>query len=283
MGSWFSAREKETQVKMKSICLLLVLVAAASAFTQCGKKGSGSRIINGVDAGHGEFPWQISLRYGRYGHICGGTLIGNQFVLCAAHCFGSSKNPASYRVRVGEWFLKKGDGTEQDFELEELHVHSKWNTGKQFSHDIALMKLKKPVDFSTPYAGPACLPPKGKDYRSHQNCMLSGWGLVKRYPQTLANQLQKITGKIWSASALLRQYWSLPDNVVGFGEPSQNWSACMGDSGGPLICPNDSGAYDVIGVVSFGPGTCSGRPGVFTEVSQYKDWLNDKSGGAIKV
>ena len=70
--------KKSSEVRMKSaLCLVLLLVATASAFEQCGKKGSGSRIINGVDAGHGEFPWQISLRFGRYGHICGGTLIGN--------------------------------------------------------------------------------------------------------------------------------------------------------------------------------------------------------------
>ena len=46
---------------------------------ECGKKGSASRIINGQDAGHGEFPWQISLRISPdidpIGHICGGTLL----------------------------------------------------------------------------------------------------------------------------------------------------------------------------------------------------------------
>ena len=57
--------------------------------------------------------------------------------------------------------------------------------------------------------------------------------------------------------------------MVGFGEPGM-WSACMGDSGGPLVCTNDKGTYDVIGVVSFGPGTCEGRPGVFTEVAAFR-------------
>merc|ERR1712137_1305159 len=227
----------------KTICVLLALVAAASAFQTCGKKGSGSRIINGVDAGHGEFPWQISLRFGRYGHICGGILIGNQYVLCAAHCFGQTKNPSSYTVRTGEWYLKRGDGTEKDHRVVEVHVHERYNKGKQFNNDIALMKLAAPVDFNGPYAGPACLPTEGKDYRGSQN-------------------------------------YSLPDHVVGFGEPGR-WSACMGDSGGPLVCNNGSGAFDVIGVVSFGPGTCSGKPGVFTEVSEYRDWLSAKSGGAI--
>ena len=42
--------------------------------------GAGSRIINGVDAGHGEFPWLVSLRWDYYQnddwvHNCGGALI----------------------------------------------------------------------------------------------------------------------------------------------------------------------------------------------------------------
>merc|ERR1711911_163703 len=116
MGSCFLNCETN-KLKMNSICLILVLVAAASAFETCGKKGSGSRIINGVDAGHGEFPWQISLRFRSYGHICGGTLLNNQYVLCAAHCFGQSKRPSDYKVRVGEWYLKNSDGTEVDHKV----------------------------------------------------------------------------------------------------------------------------------------------------------------------
>merc|ERR1712243_318210 len=264
---------KNFQVIMKTICVLLSLVAAASAFETCGQKGTGSRITGGVPAGHGEFPWQISLRFGRYGHICGGTLIGNQWVLCAAHCFGQTKNPSAYTVRIGEWKLKANDGTEKDHKVAELHVHNRYNMGKQFNNDIPLMKLAAPVDFNTPCAGPACLPATAQDYRGSQDCILSGWGLVKRWPQTLADQLQKVTGGIWGARELLRQYYSLPDHVVGFGEPGK-FSACMGDSGGPLVCRNNFGSFDVIGVVSFGPGTCSGKPGVFTEVSQYRDWLS---------
>jgi len=257
---------------------------------ECGKKGSalplsGSRITDVTEASYGEFPWQVSLRFGRYGHICGGTLIGNQYVLCAAYCFVQTDNANAYTVRVGEHSLTELDGAQNDFAVAEVHVHDRYNQFKTFNNDIALLKLRSPVDFSGPYAGPACLPTAGKDYRGSQNCIFSGWGLQSvrqgvRQSQTHSDRLQKVTGRIWGAPELLRQYGQHPDHVVGFGEPDR-WSACNGDSGGPLVCVNGSGAYDVVGVFSLGPETCSGKPGVFTEVSAYRDWLSAKSGGSI--
>ena len=44
-----------------------------------------TQIIGGVEAIPGEFPWIVSLRLGGQ-HICGGTLIANNWVLTAAHC-----------------------------------------------------------------------------------------------------------------------------------------------------------------------------------------------------
>ena len=49
------------------------------------------RIIGGRTALDGEFPWQVSIR--RYSsiksefvHICGGSIISDQWILKAAHC-----------------------------------------------------------------------------------------------------------------------------------------------------------------------------------------------------
>ena len=62
---------------MKFLIVIAVALATATAFETCGKKGVGSRIVNGLPAAHGEFPWQVSLRYKHFGqskmrHICGG-------------------------------------------------------------------------------------------------------------------------------------------------------------------------------------------------------------------
>ncbi|XP_035663338.1 acrosin-like [Branchiostoma floridae] len=93
------------------ICVMLAaaLLGEGQAFEQCGQKGSVSRrrrdgdnrIVNGQDAGHGEFPWQISLQYSPFflipkQHLCGGTLIAKNWVLSAAHCFMQSKTASNY-------------------------------------------------------------------------------------------------------------------------------------------------------------------------------------------
>ena len=48
--------------------------------------------------------------------------------------------------------------------------------------------------------------------------------------------------------------------------------ACQGDSGGPIqILDKETGAYSVIGIVSYG-FKCVGR-GAYTEVFAFKDWI----------
>jgi len=268
------------------ILVIFALFCVSSAFEECGQKGGGSRIIGGKDAAHGEFPWQISLRYNggrRFRHICGGTLINSEWVVSAAHCFNHNKDPKRFMIRVGDWHRLSEDGTESDLEVDSIYVHGGWNIPKRLYNDIALVKLAKKADLSGPYVGPACIPPKGKDYRDHKNCFLSGWGLIEPpLSDKLADNLQKAEGTIWGREAL-RKVWgsALPPNAIGFGVPKgpDYWSACMGDSGGPLVCPNGAGAYDLVGIVSFGPGFCRNQPGVFTEVAAYSDWIKFKTGG----
>lgn len=43
------------------------------------------KIVGGEDAGHGEFPWLVSITR-RGGHFCGGSVVTSKHVLTAGHC-----------------------------------------------------------------------------------------------------------------------------------------------------------------------------------------------------
>ncbi len=58
-----------------------------------------------------------------------------------------------------------------------------------------------------------------------------------------------------------------------FGKKTLKIDFIQGDSGGPLICDGDLQC----GVVSWGIGCAQEYPGVYAEVSNYIDWLNNNS------
>lgn len=55
-------------------------------FSVCGVAQLNNRIVGGVTASPGAWPWQVSLHI-QGSHFCGATLINNMWLLSAAHCF----------------------------------------------------------------------------------------------------------------------------------------------------------------------------------------------------
>ena len=73
--------------------------------TSCSHAAIGSRIVGGEEAPLGQYPWLALLGYKR-GHgegilwACGGALIGQEYVLTAAHCVTGL--PSGYKLYAQE-------------------------------------------------------------------------------------------------------------------------------------------------------------------------------------
>ncbi|KAK3739890.1 hypothetical protein QZH41_007733 [Actinostola sp. cb2023] len=110
----------------------------------CGIRPS-TRIVGGVDAAHGGWPWQAMLRYATSGsQFCGGALVHPEWVVTASHCV-DRLSAAQVHIRMGAHKRTSTVGTEQDFKVSKIIKHSSYQSPKSYSHDIALLKLERPA------------------------------------------------------------------------------------------------------------------------------------------
>merc|ERR1712121_133252 len=92
------------------------------------------------------------------------------------------------------------------------------------------------------------------------------------FPTTLSDSANPADGlPAWATPADPSSAPTAAAMTSSVSSPSVPAPAPANPASSPRSPPTDLG-HDVIGVVSFGPGTCSGKPGVFTEVSAYRSW-----------
>lgn len=242
------------------------------------------------------FPWQMSLSTGFYGylyqHRCGAALINRRWVITAAHCTYTLDSPDGLYVIGG--FLNIDDKESAQIKsVVELVNHPNFMP-QLYENDISLLKTDSPVIF-TPSLLPICLPSLSissqPDFASEyvgEVGLLSGWGR-KWHGGPLASQLKMVALPIldnaecmrWYNRSGSRQY--IPSSTflcAGYEEGEKD--ACSGDSGGPLVVTRSDGRRILWGLVSWGIGCASKRrPGVYTRVSQFSQWIQDTIGETL--
>ncbi|XP_076326318.1 serine protease hepsin-like [Tachypleus tridentatus] len=236
------------------------------------------RIVGGRSSSSGSWPWQVALyRDGKY--QCGAVLINDQWLVSAGHCF--------FRSQAGYWIARIGllrRGLEMSSPFEQIRKISRIiiypdYIDRGFMNDLVVLRMDKPVHFSD-YTRPICLPEAGDDVRKWkgQPCTVTGWGKLFEighiFPDTLQElQLPIIPTEDCRKRTLFLPLYRITDNMFCAAYENGGRDACLGDSGGPLMC-EESGRWTLVGVTSNGDGCGrAGRPGVYTKVSKYVQWI----------
>jgi len=290
------------------LCLTLALAQhkpSAEYWHRCGKPGKNPRknslrgpsadIVHGDKSGKCKWRWQVGLRDTQDGgntsrHFCGGTLIGSQWVLTAAHCVVSITdcNLHTLRVVAGDFNSKSDSDPHQVVKgVKQVFVHSNYNVYSEMDQDFALLELEEPMPIG-PCIGVACLPEATDDPSAStgERCNITGWGTRRFMGSKIPAKLQEAPVTVMSNEECQAKYENAShitaSMICATGLTDEGITdSCQGDSGGPMVCKEKRG-YVLRGVTSWGEGCADGKhPGVYSRVSYQLDWIKAVMDGTL--
>ncbi|VVC93640.1 unnamed protein product [Leptidea sinapis] len=223
------------------------------------------RVVGGAGAAAGAWPWQAAL-YRDGDFQCGATLIAAQ------------ATEAHWVARLGA--LRRGAWPRGPWErvarVRQVVLHPKY-APRGFRNDIALLRVD-PLPLHARLR-PACLPEPRVQPPAGLHCTVVGWGQLYEHERVFPDTLQEVELPVISTAECRRRTRLLPlyrvtEDMFCAGYERGGRDACLGDSGGPLMC-QESDRWYIYGVTSNGYGCArANRPGVYTKVSNYIDWID---------
>lgn len=168
------------------LCAVALVVTSALRLPVAPNNG---RIVGGQTAEPGQFIYQVALRtVSRQNHFCGGSIIGDRWILTAAHCVFDYA-PADIIAVVGAHNINAtlDKAPFVNHEVEHIFVRENF-TMENLGNDIALLHLKQTIeyndnvgsiDYGTEHVG------------AGEQGVATGWG--RTYVSTM-----KIVGKFWT-------------------------------------------------------------------------------------
>ncbi|XP_050508655.1 trypsin 5G1 isoform X3 [Diabrotica virgifera virgifera] len=250
------------------VCLLLFKKNFINA-------GSHLRIFGGKEASIEDHPWIVSLQNENLGHLCGGSLISEEWVLTAATCFLNKRYPVS--VIAGTSNLTSANTT---IKLDIVEVHEKFRPQRIFDYDIALVKVAEKVTFSDKIQ-PISLPDQDAEIRVGTQLTVAGWGFTKMPPRPRPYNLEKrklLSGPASYSDVLMETNVTVvrhcPCMKTIIAAIDKTSGICKGDAGGPLHLNGT-----LLGIASGIFHICESHyPATYTNVALFRTWIKENAG-----
>lgn len=239
---------------------------------------SNSRIVGGVPAGLGQYPFQAGLLGDIIGlngvSVCGGSLVSTNRVVTAAHCWFDGVHQA-WRLTIVLGTVRLFEGGTR-IETSAVVTHPNWSP-TLVRNDVAVVYLTNPVAVSDTIS-PVALPTGNELFETFagDRAIAVGFGLTSDGGSLTANQylshvnLNIISNTLCSLSfPLIVQASNICTSGIG------GVGTCGGDSGGPLIVQRNNRPI-LVGITSFGSalGCESALPAAYARVTAYTDFIN---------
>ncbi|EDW61774.1 inactive serine protease scarface isoform X2 [Drosophila virilis] len=186
--------------------------------------------VKDIDANFAEIPWQaMILRESSKTLLCGGAIIGDEFVLTTASCVdGVPVNDV--RIKAGEWEL--GSTNEPlPFQLvgaKTIDVHPAYDPSTK-ANDMAIVRLDKRFEFAT-HIQPICI--SDEDPGASEQCVTTGWG-----KQALSIHEEGAIMHVTQTSTQARSDCGADGTSVC---SATKFDACEFDAGSALACGSGS-------------------------------------------
>ena len=221
-----------------------------------------SKIVGGVVAEKGRYPYQVSLT-NRCQNICGGILIAPDYVLSAAHC-----KDHFYEVLIGRHDFSDRKEKFEIFHAIDITIHPEYSSFDK-SNDIMLIKLNESSQHI-----PIKLDNNTKNLTEGADVTVIGWGTTF-FSGDYSDELLEVEIDIVDRKKCQESYTfhNISEDMLCAAREGKD--ACQGDSGGPLIKKGSDASNDVlVGLVSWGFKCAHPTyPGVYANVSYFHDWI----------
>mmetsp|Transcript_8634 Transcript_8634/g.15211 ORF Transcript_8634/g.15211 Transcript_8634/m.15211 type:complete len:403 (+) Transcript_8634:70-1278(+) len=238
-----------------------------------------TRIVGGVKISVSTVPFLAALVVDN--KLCGATYLGqaddgDHYFLTAAHCLydGSSTTTMSARMYYSSAISPSSNGfrlTDVSFSSD-VFIHPSYVVEESsMINDLAIVRFHDNV---TDMPDPISLSEPSTMLENGTYVQVAGYGYTEESEKSPDYALREVTVEVLSNESCVEQNSEFAiDPTVHVCAALDGKDSCSGDSGGPLFL-TQNGTFIEVGIVSFGQGCAEvGKPGVYTRVSAFRDWI----------